>query len=251
MKHRKLVPFFLLLWLGVQAQEKTAAATESFFSLAYFNFWMGLLYVLVLGLAAWGWWGLKASLERHRSEIEALKVRNSNLSVTSKRPTLDEMKKQVEMLVDNHPKWDDAQADLNALIIRLEKLESVRQAAEPQATTENPVKKDRRPAVPETFFMSYPVNDYFPITAKSDTRDNTVYRFHVRASKTEADFEVHTAGAPIGELIAMVQTYIKPACDEENMPTQGVRNIVTTQPGLATLEGDKWIIKKKALIRYE
>ncbi len=251
MKHWKLVPALLVLCLAVQAQPKTGVATESFFSLTYFNFWTLLLYLLVIGVAAWCWFGLKASAERHREEIEALKTRFSTFSSASaKRPTLEEVKKQVEMLVDNHAKWGDAQEDMNALIQRLENLEKDRQPTAAAGTAENPVRKEKK-AVPETFFMSFPVGNYFPITAKSDTRENTIYRFRVRANKTEADFDVHTAGASVQEVIGMVQTYIKPACDEENMPSQQVKNIVTSQSGLAVLEGDKWIIKKKALIRYE
>ena len=153
------------------------------------------------------------------------------------------------MLVTNHPKWESAEEEINALVSRLEVLEAARQTLKAPSQDAN-FKKEKRLQT-ETFYMTFPVGNYFPITAKSDTRDNTIYKFRVRPNKTEAEFEVHTTGASMQELIGLVQTYIKPACDEENMPSPQVRTIITTQAGLAALEGDKWIIKKKALIRYE
>ena len=49
----------------------------------------------------------------------------------------------------------------------------------------------------------------------------------------------------------MVEKNIKPACDEENNPSNNTRNIKTINRGIVSLERDKWVIKRKALIRYE
>ena len=103
----------------------------------------------------------------------------------------------------------------------------------------------------EVFYMAGPVNNYFPISAKSSSKDNTVYKFQVSANRQEASFEIHTDGAPVMEIVRSAQSYIKPACDEQNLPGANVRNIVTVQSGEAILEGNKWVIKNKALIRYE
>lgn len=103
----------------------------------------------------------------------------------------------------------------------------------------------------DVFYMSGPVNNYFPNSAKSFTKDNTVYRFKVSPNKQDAEFELHTSGAPINEIVQLAESYIKSACDEENLPSYPVKNIITKKAGQAILEGDKWIIKSKALIRYE
>jgi len=103
----------------------------------------------------------------------------------------------------------------------------------------------------DVFYMAGPVNNYFPNSAKSFTKDNTVYRFKVSANKQDAEFELHTSGAPINEIVQLAESYIKSACDEENLPSYPVKNIITKKAGQAILEGDKWIIKSKALIRYE
>lgn len=103
----------------------------------------------------------------------------------------------------------------------------------------------------DVFYMAGPVNNYFPNSAKSFTKENTVYRFKVSANKQDAEFELHTSGAPINEIVQLAESYIKSACDEENLPSYPVKNIITKKAGQAILEGDKWIIKSKALIRYE
>lgn len=241
-------PVFLLLMLCVQVHGQGTTAAPSFFSFTHFNFWILLSYVLFISLAVYSWWVVRPALDRYRDEIASLKTRFSTYVKATSQPAVSDVKKQVEMLVANHPKWGDSQEEINALVSRLETLETAQQAVAP--LQDIAVKKEKRSNV-EIFYMTFPVGNYFPISAKSDTRENTIYKFRVRPNKTEAEFEVHTAGAPIQDLIGMVQTYIKPACDEENMPSQQVKTIVTSMPGLATLEGDKWIIKKKALIRYE
>jgi hypothetical protein len=101
------------------------------------------------------------------------------------------------------------------------------------------------------FYMAGPVNNYFPNSAKSLTKDNTVYRFTLSANQQEAEYELHTQGAPIMEIVQLAESYIKAACDEENLPGNPVKNILTKRAGHAILEGDKWVIKRKALIRYE
>ena len=246
MKFCKLVLLFLVCCIHVQGQG-AAAPADSFFSFAAFNFWVLLSYGLVIAVAVYTYLVVRPKLDRHRDEIESLKNRFSTYVKNNPQPAVNDVKKQVEMLVAGHPKWGDAQEEINALVSRLETLEAARQTT--PAVQEPGAKKEKRSI--EIFYMTYPVNNYFSNSARSDSRENTIYKFKVRPNKTEADFEVHTAGAPIQDLISMVQTYIKPACDEENMPSPQVRTIVTSQAGLAVLEGDKWIIKKKALIRYE
>jgi hypothetical protein len=107
------------------------------------------------------------------------------------------------------------------------------------------------PVAADVFYMAGPVNNYFPNSAKSLTKDNTVYRFKLSANQQEAEYELHTQGAPVMEIVQLAESYIKAACDEENLPGDLVKNILTKRSGQAVLEGDKWVIKRKALIRYE
>jgi hypothetical protein len=101
------------------------------------------------------------------------------------------------------------------------------------------------------FYMKFPVENYFSDNYKSLTKENTIYRFFLKPNKNEAEYEIHTEGVKIDEIISMVERTIKTGCDEDNNPSNNTRSIKTINKGIASLEGDKWIIKRKALIRYE
>ncbi len=100
------------------------------------------------------------------------------------------------------------------------------------------------------FYMTKPVDNYFPDSAKSNTSADTVYKFHL-GSNNNASFEVHTLGAPIFEIIKRAETYLVPACIEENIAKESTKKIVTIKKGTVRLENNKWIIINKALIKYE
>ena len=120
----------------------------------------------------------------------------------------------------------------------------------PAATELAPV-SEPAPTVPQYFYMSGPMTNYFPPTAKSMTKENTLYKFTVYGDGQTASFELHTEGAPVKEFIRAKDSYIKPACNELNFPPSNVKNIATITPGKAALEGDKWLIITKALVKYE
>lgn len=101
------------------------------------------------------------------------------------------------------------------------------------------------------FFMKYPVENSFSNNHKSLTKENTIYKFSLKPNNTEADYEIHTEGVKIDEIISMVERTIKTGCDEDNNPSNNTRNIKTLSKGIVSLEGDKWVIKRKAIIRYE
>jgi hypothetical protein len=101
------------------------------------------------------------------------------------------------------------------------------------------------------FYMKFPVENYFSDNYKSITKENTIYKFFLKPNKNEAEYEIHTEGVKIDEIISMVERTIKTGCDEDNNPSNNTRSIKTINKGIASLEGDKWIIKRKALIRYE
>lgn len=165
-------------------------------------------------------------------------------------------RKEVERLVGDSATISELNKAIERLQVRVAQLEG-------KGAPPSPVVKARpKPVEPEpqkvrsadgaeVFYMAGPVNNYFPNSAKSPTKDNTVYRFKVSPNRQDAEFELHTSGAPINEIVQLAESYIKAACDEENVPSYPVKNIVTKRAGVAILDGDKWVIKSKALIRYE
>ncbi|WP_343675216.1 hypothetical protein [Chitinophaga sp.] len=153
---------------------------------------------------------------------------------------------EVERLITVSPALKSIQDECATLKQHVEKLQQPTPRVIPVS---NPVVPEE--SAGSTFYMTGPTGNCFPYSARSNHRENTVYKFYLQPGGTEARFELHTTGAGINEIIKVIESYIKPACDEENLPLPGTRNIITRKQGVAFLENDKWIIKTKAIIRYE
>ncbi|WPQ63279.1 hypothetical protein SIO70_00180 [Chitinophaga sancti] len=181
-------------------------------------------------------WGIERKLNKMGMPLDWEKAK-SPAGIT---PT------EVERLIAYSPVLKSIQDEYATLKEHVEKL----QQPAPRVVTMN------NPVIPEesaggTFYMTGPTGNSFPSSARSNHRENTVYKFYLQPGGTEARFELHTTGASINDIIKVIESYIKPACDEENLPIPGTRNIITRKQGVAFLENDKWIIKAKAVIRYE
>ena len=99
-------------------------------------------------------------------------------------------------------------------------------------------------------YFNKPFEDYFDNTYISDSPTNTIYKFF-KVNQNNAEFEIHTLSTSISDIITNRQTSIIPACDEKNSPPLNVSKIITVTKGQAKLDGNKWKITKKALIKYE
>ena len=49
----------------------------------------------------------------------------------------------------------------------------------------------------------------------------------------------------------MPDDYIEPACESDNAFSYDYDSIKTLKKGVAIIEGDSWVVKQKAQIRYE
>jgi hypothetical protein len=224
-----------------------------------FDVWVLLPLVLLVVGGVWVYRKLDRLSEQMAARKREFRSISENYFNESKKG-ID--RREIEKLIADSRVLGDLSQAISGLQQRMSELEGkitasrpvVREAPQvvsrPEPARSEPGRGEPvRPA--DIFYMAGPVNNYFPNSAKSLTRDNTVYQFKVSGNQQEAEFELHTLGAPVMEIIRSAQSYIKPACDEENLPHNNVRNIVTIKKGRAVLEGDKWLIKNKALIRYE
>jgi hypothetical protein len=218
-----------------------------------FDFWVLLPMLLVIGFGMVVWRRLNSMKEELKSRKRELRSFTDNYGKgggAALRPPGVDRREVEKILVDSK-----VLAELRTAVGRLQQ-----QVAALEGRNVKPVEPVKpKPVVAaatlgvtaDVFYMAGPVNNYFPNSAKSLTKDNTVYRFKLSANQQEAEYELHTQGAPIMEIVQLAESYIKAACDEENLPGNPVKNILTKRSGQAILEGDKWVIKRKALIRYE
>lgn len=202
--------------------------------------WLSL--VIAVGMGVYVIWA-NSKMRVRLKKIENKKDDNF-LGMTRDKPSPGISSLEVESLITSSPVLKKIQEECNAIRGMVEKLQP---AAKVIHIHNNPV----TPVEDSTFYMTGPTSNYFPANARSSHKENTVYKFVLQPGGNEAKFELHTMGASVSEIIKVIESYIKPACDEENLPHPGTRNIVTKQPGVAILESDKWMIKSKAIIRYE
>ena len=219
-----------------------------------FDFWVLLPVVLLIGFGVVVWRRIDAMKDELRSRKRELRSFTENYSKgAGVKPAGMDRREVEKILVDSKVLMELKQA-VGRLQQQVAQLEGRKvKVAEPiRGKPVMTVAAAPAAVVPsDVFYMAGPVNDYFPNSAKSLTKDNTVYRFKVSANQQEAEYELHTQGAPVMEIVQLAESYIKAACDEENLPGNPVKNILTKRSGQAILEGDKWVIKRKALIRYE
>jgi hypothetical protein len=230
-----------------------------------FDYWVFLPVVLVIGFGVVVWRRMDAMKVELRSRKRELRSFTENYGKSEGVKTVGMDRREVEkILVDSKVLMELKQAvgRLQQQVAQLEgrkgKLVEQVKVVEPMrgkpviaAALSAASEASSAPAASDVFYMAGPVNNYFPNSAKSLTKDNTVYRFKLSANQQEAEYELHTQGAPVMEIVQLAESYIKAACDEENLPGNPVKNILTKRSGQAILEGDKWVIKRKALIRYE
>jgi hypothetical protein len=208
------------------------------------HFWVLCLSpVLILGMAIYVFQTNGIIYERLRRIQKHLDTQKSDFTWERTKVQAGVSRAVVEELINTNPTLKRIQEECSALRSNMEKQEQPAPKIVPSAPAEE--------SPGDTFYMTGPTNNYFPSSARSNRRENTVYKFILQPGGNEARFELHTTGASISEIIKVIESYIKPACDEENLPSSGIRNIVTRKQGIAILDNEKWIIKDKAVIRYE
>lgn len=227
-----------------------------------FDFWVLLPMVLVIGFGVVVWRRLNSMKEELKSRKRELRSFTENYGKGGGGPAFRPAgvdRREVEKILVDSKVLTELKTAIGRLQQQVAQLEGRKvKAVEPvkgkpvmAAAISAASSAPATPAAADVFYMAGPVNNYFPNSAKSLTKDNTVYRFKLSANQQEAEYELHTQGAPIMEIVQLAESYIKAACDEENLPGNPVKSILTKRSGQAILEGDKWVIKRKALIRYE
>lgn len=103
----------------------------------------------------------------------------------------------------------------------------------------------------QVFYMTAPATHYFPLHAQTASKERALYQFTVAEDKTVALYEVINDGLPISEAVNKADRYLDAACEAKNQPKWDSNKVVTKFPGIAFLEGDKWIIKHKATVVFK
>jgi len=217
-----------------------------FFSLQYVSLWtlLALLSALIaMGLSAIAINKCKDEEKKRRSESRSGQPYDDIYSSYVTDKELQRYKEQTEA------KIKEISTSLGTLNLAIRKNDLSGYDTDKQVNT--PPVLNQAEDRPDVFYMSSPSNNYFPMSTKSQQKENTLYRFVLMANRNEAQFEVINDGAPVTQAAYHASSYLEPACDAQNSPGGVVNRIVTLKPGKACFDGEKWIINYKAEIRYE
>lgn len=105
----------------------------------------------------------------------------------------------------------------------------------------------------ETFFLSTPNSDgsFNESSAQPTYRDGgTIYRF-TKIGSGRAKFQIDEKDASAKLALQFPDKNIDPVCDAVNAFNPKATRITTVEQGEAELQGNKWVVNKKAKIRYE
>jgi hypothetical protein len=108
---------------------------------------------------------------------------------------------------------------------------------------------------PSIFFMPSPDNDgNFDNRRKSDhfIPSESIYQFIMNENSDKAaEFYIYQDPNNMERAINYYSSILEKVCKSENAFDPMGKSIVTLEPGIAVLTGNKWVVKEKALVKYE
>ena len=179
----------------------------------------------------------------------------------------NEIKSYVRKKIDE-TNWNRSAQNINVVSVelrdannRIRDLETQVEKIKSQLINSNPVPSYTQPTIqevkqpevrPEIFFLSSPNADgsFDESSASSIYREGaTIYRFN-KIGNNKAKFQIDDKEASIKLALQYRDIRIDPVCEATNAFNQA-KKISTVQQGEAELQSSKWVVNKKAKIKYE
>ncbi len=148
----------------------------------------------------------------------------------------------------NDPQWQEQQ--LQKLQQQLQELQRKEQQQQ------EILQQEPRPGIVtnrEIFYLSTPSQDacFYAKSAQSQYKEGTsIYRF-TKISDNQAEFQIDERETSISLALESPDINIDRVCDAQNSRSSSEKRIVTLEVGKAELNGNRWKVTSRALIRYE
>ena len=186
---------------------------------------------------------LKESVKRHREEIEILKEEINWFKQNNNRNTNNS---QFENRIIN---------DINELKSKIITLQSTKNSSsEPSIQNTSQTTNFSQPPQKETqknLFAKTPISDkVFNAFDVTEDKEGKFYQFVVTGNN-EAQFTFFNSENSAVRALNAPDSFLYRACQEIKPLNQNAKKIITTKPGIAIKQDDKWIVKEKAQITYE
>lgn len=146
----------------------------------------------------------------------------------------------------------DLESQINRLNNDIEKLKQPKSTYASNPSTSNQEVRQPEPKT-EILFLSTPNSDgsFNESSASNTYKDGaSIYRL-MKTGSANAKFQIDEKETSIKLALQYPDKNIDPVCDAENAFNPRANRISTIKMGEAELQNGKWIIKSKAVIRYE
>jgi len=165
--------------------------------------------------------------------------------------SLNNSSSEIKRLADNVKKFREELIIINKELIKLSnEIKSLAENPEPflPSSSNVPVREEPK----EILFLSNPnsngsFNDSSALKAYREGA--SIYEFTLLNS-TEATFKIHKSESSMKMALQFPEDSLLPVCESENEYDARYNKVETINLGKVALEGSKWILKAKAIIRY-
>ena len=186
---------------------------------------------------------LKESAARHREEIETLKNSKSIFSQNSNQNT-------------NNTRFESKiMREIEALNSKIDLLEVTKnnslEASLQNTSQANSISQTIQKQIQNTLYAKTPISDkVFNAFDVTEDRNGKFYQFTITGNN-QAQFKFFNSENSALRAINAPDSFLYLACEEMITLNQNAKKIITTKPGIAIKQDDKWIVKEKAQITYE
>jgi len=207
-------------------------------SLILFSFLLSIILIFLLFKIMSS---LNNRMDRHREELERLKLNNNYSSVNSNNS-------QFERTLNRKI------SDLNDAISKLQNdIGNLSPTQNPKAVSISKPIQRQEEKKQEILFAPAPDKDgsfNVSVVVSSENQSSSFYKFTLLDSE-RAKFEFINSERAIRDAVSSYEMILKPVCTFKNALNQNARRITTTKEGIVIKQNDKWILDTKAEITYE
>jgi hypothetical protein len=215
--------------------------------------WLSIILIIAFSLTVYILHKLQLSnleerMDRHRNEMENLKLNRSN--------NLNQPFPQTSNVSNNFIKNTERSiSELNTAISKLQnELNSLTNQQKPQIANSIPLQQQKSPKL-EFLYAPIPSKDG-TFNANSvqpmENQSSSFYKFTItEGDSIKATFEFLNVERAIKDATSSPELILNPVCKIKNALNQNAKKIRTIKPGIVIKQNDKWIVSEPAEIIYE
>ena len=235
-----------------------AVESETSFISFEVNFWFILLMIMFLFIL-YKFFDLLKSVDKSKIRIDKLeeKVEQDKWKISNLKNEIEIVTKSLINTQSQPNTRKEVIAPKGQPFLDV-KTEPIDLTIQPPVNINEPREETIEPAIikqEKMFFMPAPSSEGdFDISNSSDIFKETVtlYKFFIHENNPDkADFEFYSDAIGIKNAVNYPDKYLESVCNIYSGYNPNTKKIITETKGTAQKNGDKWVVNRKAKIKYE